>query len=128
MKAPPPAGRPPPDGKAKDRPVFSSNAELDEQTCRLICPIAAAMVGVCLTGIGLMRVVISVNNRASLIDDILSFDALLFLVAMLSSYFALRLEGNRRLHRLEQLADASFILAMVLMTVACFVITYAVNL
>ena len=30
----------------------ASSTELDERTCRLICPIAAAMVGVCLTGTG----------------------------------------------------------------------------
>lgn len=105
-----------------------SNAELDERTCRLICPIAAAMVGVCLTGIGILQVVVSVGRRATLADDLLSADALLFLIAMLSSYFALRLNSAARLHSLERLADASFIIAMVLMTAACFVVTYAVHL
>lgn len=105
-----------------------TRAELDERTCRLICPIAAAMVGVCLTGIGILQVTISVARRTTLADDLLSLDALLFLTAMLSSYFALRLNSSRRLHRLEQLADTSFIAGMVLMTIACFVITYAVHI
>lgn len=104
-----------------------SSAELDERTCRLICPIAAAMIGVCLTGIGILQVTISVARRTTLADDLLSLDALFFLTAMLSSYFALRLNSSQRLHRLEQLADASFIAGMVLMTIACFVITYAVH-
>ncbi|PZU57660.1 MAG: hypothetical protein DI547_13405 [Sphingobium sp.] len=108
-------------------PILSSNARLDERTCRLICPIAAAMVGVCLTGIGILRVVISVERHPTLADDMLSVDALLFLIALLSSYFALRLDSEKRLHRLEQIADATFIAAMVLMTAACFVITYALN-
>ena len=105
-----------------------SSAELDERMCRLICPIAAAMVGVCLTGIGILQVTVSVARRTTFADDLLSLDALLFLTAMLSSYFALRLNSSRRLHRLEQIADASFIAGMVLMTMACFVITYAVHL
>lgn len=112
----------------KNVPLPISRSELDERTCRLICPIAAAMVGVCLTGIGILQVTVSVVRRTTLADDLLSLDALLFLTAMLSSYFALRLNSSRRLHRLEQLADVSFIGAMLLMTIACFVITYAVHL
>ena len=86
------------------------------------------MVGVCLTGIGILQVTVRLARRTTLADDLLSLDALLFLTAMLSSYFALRLNSSRRLHSLEQTADASFIAGMVLMTIACFVITYAVHL
>jgi bifunctional DNA-binding transcriptional regulator/antitoxin component of YhaV-PrlF toxin-antitoxin module len=39
-----------------------SQSVLDEQTCKLICPISAAMVGVCLTTIGLMRIIVSVDK------------------------------------------------------------------
>ncbi|WP_294194873.1 hypothetical protein [uncultured Sphingomonas sp.] len=105
-------------------------AALDERICRLICPIAAAMVGVCLTGIGLLRVGIAWGRRASFADDLLAIDSLLFLIAMLASYLAVRTPDVRRrayLHRLEQVADATFILAMLLLTAACFVITYAVS-
>jgi hypothetical protein len=104
----------------------TSAALLDERICRLICPIAAAMVGVCLTGIGLLHVVSAVKRRGNLGDDLLSIDALLFLLATLSSYFALR-APTARLHGLERIADVSFIAAMVLLTAACFVITYAVG-
>lgn len=103
------------------------HGSLDERTCRLICPIAAAMVGVCLTGIGLLHVTISLRARQTLADDLLAVDALIFLIATLSSYFALRVQGVRRLHRLERIADATFILAMTLMTAACFLITYSLN-
>ena len=57
----------------------------------------------------------------------LSIDALLFLIATLSSYFALRIQGTTRLHWLERIADTTFILAMLLLTAACFIITYALN-
>ncbi len=116
----------PAERKGRVRP----GAALDERVCRLICPIAAAMVGVCLTGIGLLRVGIAWGRRASFADDLLAIDSLLFLIAMLASYLAVRTPDVRRrayLHRLEQVADATFILAMLLLTAACFVITYAVS-
>jgi Co/Zn/Cd efflux system component len=102
-------------------------AVLDERVCRLICPIAAAMVGVCLTGIGLLRVAFAMHGTGTIADDLLSIDAVLFLLATLTSYFALRVQSNQRLHGLERVADGAFIIAMLLLTVACFVITYALN-
>ncbi|WP_051272842.1 hypothetical protein [Sphingomonas phyllosphaerae] len=107
-----------------------SQSALDERVCRLICPMAAAMVGVCLTGIGLLHVGIASGRRGSFADDLLAIDALIFLIAMLASYLAVRTPTARRsawLHRLEQVADATFIIAMLLLTAACFVITYAVS-
>jgi hypothetical protein len=100
---------------------------LDERTARLICPVSAALVGVCLTGISLLRVIISVRGSETLADDLLALDALLFLVATLASYVAIRTQSRARLHWLEWLADRAFICAMLLLTVACFVITYAVS-
>ncbi len=102
-------------------------ARLDEQTCRLICPIASAMVGVCLTGIGLLHVAVSMRQQGTLADDLLSADALLFLIATLTSYFALRVPSHVRPHALERIADSTFIAAMLLLTADCFVITYALN-
>ncbi len=100
---------------------------LDERICHMICPIAAAMVGVCLTGIGLLHVTLSLHHQHSFADDLLSIDALTFLIATLSSYFAMRTQSARRLHRLERIADATFITAMLLLTAACFIITYVLN-
>jgi len=86
------------------------------------------MVGVCLTAIGILQVVMSVHRTSTAVDDVLSADALLFLAATLASYFALRVHGETRLHWMEWIADKAFILAMILLTGACFVITYDVNL
>jgi len=108
-------------------PPPTPRAALDERICRLICPIASAMVGVCLTGIGLLHLGIAGGRRAGVADDLLAIDSLLFLVATLTSYVALRGASYRRLHLMEQLADACFILAMLLLTAACFVITYALS-
>lgn len=107
------------------RPVITP---LAEGTCRMICTISAAMVGVCLTGISLLRVVISYTRTDTITDDLLAFDAILFLIATLAAYFAMRVESDTRLHRLERIADVAFILAMVMLTVVCFLITYMVTL
>ena len=53
--------------------------------------------------------------------------ALAFLIATLSSYFAMRTQSTQRLHWLERIADTTFITAMLLLTAACFIITYALN-
>ncbi|WP_443971366.1 hypothetical protein [Sphingobium sp. CR28] len=126
MKMPPPRSEPD-DLIPQGREGPHRRAALDEQTCRLICPIAAAMVGVCLTGIGLLRFTTLVHGRGTAADDILAVDALLFLIATLASYFALRVASRSRLHWLERVADVTFIVAMLLQTIACFVITYALN-
>lgn len=106
---------------------FRRGAFLDEQTCRMICPIAAAMVGVCLTGISLLHVGIALSRNTTLADDFLSIDAVLFLIATLTSYFALRGSTVRRLARLERIADAAFISAMAMLTAICIYITYAIS-
>lgn len=106
------------------RPAGGSDFTLDEDTCRLVCPISAAMVGVCLTAIGLLRIISTVDGVNSWADDLLSLDAVTFLVATLSSYTALRTRSARRLHRLERVADASFLASMVLLTASCLVLTY----
>jgi hypothetical protein len=102
-------------------------AGLDREICKHIFPVAAAMVGVCLTAIGLLRIVSAVGRKGTVADDILSFDAVLFLLATLAAYFALRVESDPRRHSLERIADISFILAMVTLTAACFLVTYVVS-
>ena len=101
---------------------------LDEKNCQVICPIAAGMTGVCLTGITVLRVVVTVGKRGTIADNLLALDALLFLVATLTSYLALRVPDGQRLHRMERAADLSFIAAMLLLTLVCFVITFTVTL
>jgi hypothetical protein len=100
---------------------------LAEGTARMICSISAGMTGVCLTAIGLIRVVISYTHRDTIADDVLAFDAILFLVATLSAYFSLRPESDTRLHGLERLADVAFLLAMGTLVIVCFIITYMIS-
>ncbi|PYJ42446.1 MAG: hypothetical protein DME86_05535 [Verrucomicrobia bacterium] len=99
---------------------------LEEDVSIHIFSVSAAMVGVCLTVIGLIRVVITFGKADTVADDLLAADAFLFLVACLLSYSALRTRSKHRMHRRERIADSMFILAMILMVIICGFITFAI--
>ena len=98
---------------------------LEEDICVHIFAASAALLGVCLTVIGIIRVIIATSNVDTVADDLLAIDALLFLGSCLLSYWALRTRSRRRMYRVERVADAIFIVGLMLMTAVCGVITYA---
>ena len=114
--------------KGETRPQRGTNSHLEQDISIHIFTVSSAMVGVCLTVIGLIRVVITLGTADTLADDLLAADALLFLVSCLLSYWALRSRGLRRMHRLERIADGIFIIAMIGMVVICAVITYTISM
>ena len=67
----------------------NDKTKLEENICIHIFTVSSAMVGVCLTVIGLIRVVITLGKADTLADDLLASDALLFLTSCLLSYAAL---------------------------------------
>src|SRR5207249_12145153 len=103
------------------------NTHLEHDICIHIFTVSSAMVGVCLTVIGLIRVVITLGRADTLADDLLAGDALLFLISCLLSYWALRSLSLRRMHRLEKIADGIFIIAMIGMVIICALITYSIS-
>ena len=105
-----------------------SGTNLEQDISIHIFTVSSAMVGVCLTVIGLIRVVITLGRADTLADDLLAGDALLFLISCLLSYWALRSRGLRRMHRLEKIADAIFIFAMIGMVVVCALVTYTISI
>ena len=105
-----------------------SEPQLEEDICIHIFTVSAAMVGVCLTAIGLIGVVVTMREVSTVVDDLLAGDALLFLLACLLSYWALRTRSIRRLHTLEHIADALFVIGLTLMAAVCALITYAIGL
>ena len=103
------------------------STHLEQDISIHIFTVSSAMVGVCLTVIGLIRVVITLGRADTLADDLLAGDALLFLISCLLSYWALRSRSVRRMHRLEKIADAIFIFAMIGMVIICALITYTMS-
>ena len=61
------------------------NSHLEHDICIHIFTVSSAMVGVCLTVIGLIRVVITLGRADTLADDLLAGDALLFGISMMHS-------------------------------------------
>lgn len=113
--------------KGETQPQGDSDSHLEQDICIHIFTVSSAMVGVCLTVIGLIRVVITLGNADTLADDFLAADALLFLVSCLLSYWALRSRTVRRMYRLEKIADVIFIVAMIGMVIVCALITYSIS-
>ena len=81
------------EGETKRQPQRGANSHLEQDICIHIFTVSSAMVGVCLTVIGLIRVVITLGRADTLADDFLAGDALLFLISCLLSYWALRSRG-----------------------------------
>ena len=113
------------EGETKGDPA--PDTHLEQDICIHIFTVSSAMVGVCLTVIGLIRVVITLGRADTLADDLLAGDALLFLLSCLLSYWALRSRSIRRMHRLEKVADGIFIIAMIGMVIICALITYNIS-
>jgi hypothetical protein len=72
--------------KGEKQPQPSPDSHLEQDICIHIFTVSSAMVGVCLTVIGLIRVVITLGTADTLADDFLAADALLFLISCLLSY------------------------------------------
>ena len=100
---------------------------LEADVCVHLFSVSAAMVGVCLTVIGLVRIVITVDKSDTFADDLLAGDAILFLIACLCSYWALRTRNTKRMHKVERIADYTFITALILMVVICVFIAFAIS-
>ncbi|MDG2524291.1 hypothetical protein P6166_02815 [Stenotrophomonas sp. HITSZ_GD] len=101
-------------------------SELDEDICVHIFATSAAMLGVCMTVVGVLHVVVVMRNVDTLADDLLSFNAMVYLGACLSAYWALRTKRKGRNRKLERLADALFLFGLLLSTVATGIITWAI--
>lgn len=88
--------------------------------------VTAAMVGVCLTAIGLIQVMEHLQQVTTLCDEILAFDALLFLNSCILSYWALHHRFRSHYRRLRLAVDTLLIMGIVLMAVVCAMIAYSV--
>lgn len=89
-----------------------------------IFTVSAAMVGVCLTGIGLFHAYIREPSTSKLADDFLALDASLFAVACCLSFLSFRARLRRLRRRLRWVADWLFLAGLALMVAVCLILTY----
>ncbi len=86
--------------------------------------VSAAMVGVCLTGIGLFRVYGGTAAATRLGDDLLAIDATLFAVVCFLAFRSLRTRTKHSRQRLRLVADWLFLVALSIMVAVCLILTY----
>lgn len=89
-----------------------------------IFSVSAALVGVCLTVIGIFRAIGELRSFITLGDNILAIDSLIFLGSCIFAYSSLRSRKLRKKHQLEKIADVLFICGLSLMAIVCAIIAY----
>ena len=100
-------------------------SEVERELNVHIFSVSAQLVGVCLTVVGLFRVVLRLKNVDSIADNTLAADAVTFLVACLLAYASLRSRTASRRRALDRIADVCFGgVALVLMTGVCALVAW----
>jgi hypothetical protein len=84
------------------------------------------MVGVCLTAIGLIGIVKSLNKVESLVDDVLAVSALVFMLAAAMSFLGMRTNLSGSWRGFARALDLVFFLGLVLVVVAIMLLTWVV--
>lgn len=87
--------------------------------------ISAAMVGVCLTAIGILRLIATQTNVQTLGDEFLAADAVLFVTCCFLSFWSFKTIRAKLRQRLRLLVDILFMIALVVMVGICAIIAYA---
>jgi hypothetical protein len=113
-----------------DHPVERDEEYRREVTAELnvhIFSVSAAMVGVCLTVVGIIGIIISNNSEyATVADDLLAVDTVVFMFSCLLAYTSLRSTSVARTRSYQRLADGVFVTGMVTMSIACLIIAFSI--
>lgn len=90
-----------------------------------IFSVSAGMVGVCLTGIGLVQVITSLGKAGTLADEFLSVNAVVFLGCCLLTFISFRLRHAGAKRKLRSVADVLFFAGLLMMAGTCILISRA---
>jgi hypothetical protein len=102
--------------------------ELDDRSYShllTLLSVSAAMVGVCLTAVGLVSVIEALNKIQTWVDDLLAIGSLVFSIVTLLSFLGIRTR-IRRWKRFTLVLDVLFCLGISAMVVASLLLTYFV--
>jgi hypothetical protein len=108
-------------------PIRNDDDQLEASERELsghIFSVSAGLVGVCLTVIGLFYIFGERRDLRSWADNFLAVDAFAFLVSCLLAYLSLRSRAPERRHRLERLADVTFLGGLTVMVVIGALVAY----
>ena len=85
-----------------------------------ILPVAATMVGVCMTVISVLQL-IPESGISSWADNLLAIDSLAFLACAMLSYWSIR---HKDALRTERYADRLFLASLLLMVIVSFLVAF----
>lgn len=102
----------------------NSLEQKEERISFQIFGVSATMVGVCFTVLGLFSIVQAVKKMQTLIDELITIDAILFLAACFVSYMAIRTTDKKRRYKLEKIADTIFLIALSFIVVICSLLVF----
>ena len=88
--------------------------------------VSAAMVGVCLTAVGLVSVIEALNKWEGWVDDLLAVGSLVFSLVTLLSFLGIRTRIRYTWPRYLLVLDILFCLGIGSMVIASFLLTYVV--
>ncbi len=109
--------------------MSEKNSEDDDRSYAhllTLLSVSAAMVGVCLTAVGLVNVIEAISKLEGWVDDLLAIGSLLFSLVTLLSFLGIRTRIRRTWPRYMLLLDILFCLGIVSMVAASFLLTYMV--
>jgi hypothetical protein len=87
--------------------------------------VSAALVGVCLTTVGLVSIVKSLGKFETFIDDLLAIGALVFMTVTVLSFLGIRTGLRRVWRRFDLTLDILFCLGLSVMVAATLFLTWA---
>ncbi len=98
--------------------------EIEKSISVDVFSVSAGMVGVCLTVIQLIQMN-PAQKANTIVDEILAFDAIIFMLACVVAFLALKSKRHSHLKkRMENVSDACFLLAISTMVVAITLVVY----
>ncbi len=108
--------------------MTATNPDLDDRNYThmlTLLSVSAAMVGVCLTAVGLVSVIEALSKVETWVDDLLAVGTLMFSVVTLLSFLGIRTR-LRRWKRFTLVLDILFCIGISAMVIASLLLTYYV--
>ena len=109
---------------APESQELTHQEEVEQELCVHIFTVSAGLVGVCLTVLGLFRVIFRLSKIHEISDSLIALDALGFLAACVFAYLGLRARNKTHRRRLQLIADVAFLTSLSFMVVVGGLIAY----
>ena len=90
-----------------------------QENTPLIFSVAAGLMGVSLSGIGLFAILSHMRAAATLGEESLAFNASIFGASCVTAYLSMKTGNAARRRRLRQFAEGLFLFGLVLMAAVC---------